>query len=94
MIPPIPCSLLLLLLLPLQDPTLLPLQDPTLLPLQDPTLLPLQDPTVRKERERLERIKVAAEAEADRQWREERRREYESVGEDDRWPAPPRPAPG
>ena len=37
---------------------------------------------VQKERDRLERIRLKAEEEADRQWREERRREAESLGED------------
>jgi len=37
---------------------------------------------VPKERDRLERIRLKAEEEADRQWREERRREAEALGED------------
>jgi hypothetical protein len=52
-------------------------------------LYPLsQDPAVRKERERLERIQIKAEEEADRVWREQRRKEYESLGEDARWGTP------
>lgn len=43
-----------------------------------------EDPAVRKERERLERIQIKAEEEADRVWREQRRKEYESLGEDAR----------
>ena len=42
---------------------------------------------MRKERERLERIKLKAEEEADRQWREQRRKEYEALPEDQRWDA-------
>ena len=41
-----------------------------------------EDPEVRKERERLERIRIKAEEEADRLWREERRKEAEELGED------------
>ena len=42
---------------------------------------------MRKERERLERIKLKAEEEADRVWREQRRKEYEELPEDQRWDA-------
>ena len=42
---------------------------------------------MRKERERLERIKLKAEEEADRVWREQRRQEYEALPEDQRWDA-------
>mmetsp|Transcript_18592 Transcript_18592/g.37874 ORF Transcript_18592/g.37874 Transcript_18592/m.37874 type:complete len:283 (+) Transcript_18592:3-851(+) len=45
-----------------------------------------EDDDVRKERERLERINLKAEAEADRLWREERRREFEALGEDAKRP--------
>ena len=47
-----------------------------------------QDPAVRKERERLERIRIKAEEEADRVWREARRKEFEELGEDQRWASP------
>lgn len=43
-----------------------------------------EDPAVRKERERLERIRIKAEEEADRVWREARRKEFEELGEDQR----------
>merc|ERR1712204_125580 len=43
-----------------------------------------EDPEMRKEGERLERIQIKAEQEADRVWREQRRAEYESLGEDAR----------
>ena len=52
-----------------------------------------QDPAVRKERERLDRIKIKAEEEADRVWREQRRKEYESLGDDERWDAAQTAAP-
>ena len=42
---------------------------------------------MRKERERLERIKLKAAEEADRVWREQRRKEYEELPEDQRWDA-------
>ena len=42
---------------------------------------------MRKEGERLERIKLKAEEEADRVWREQRRKEYEDLPEDQRWDA-------
>ena len=48
---------------------------------------------MRKERERLERIQIKAEQEADRVWREQRRAEYENLGEDARWEAAARPPP-